>query len=238
VAAVVVCCALSACSDTTEGVRTQFVGAYAFTPAERRAIARIAGAAAVEVRHHLPALPGQITLQVRSGTDIIPELGAGATALPPDWIVWTVDPGHPDGVLAIAEKHLRAALFHEFHHLVRLATISDNTLIDRVITEGLATAFERDVAGVTPPWGQYPDDVSTWVDELMAPPATASANEWIFRHPDGRRWIGMRAGTHLVDLAMAKLNRTSAELATASAKDILAAAGRRDRAAASRPLKK
>jgi hypothetical protein len=210
-----------------EGVRTQFVGSYPFTPAERRAIARIAGAAAIEARRHLPALPRQMTLQVRSGTDVIPELGATAAALPPDWIVWTVDHKRPDGVLTIAEKHLRAALFHEFHHLVRLETLKTDTLIDHVITEGLATAFERDFAGVSPPWGQYPDDVANWVQELLALPATAKRSDWIVRHPDGRRWIGMRAGTYLVDVAMKTLHRTSAELVAVEASEILDAAARR-----------
>ena len=223
---VLLCCAVCACSDTMEGVRTQFVGSYPFTPAERRAIARIAGAAAIEARRHLPALPRQMTLQVQSGTDVIPELGATAATLPPDWILWTVDPKHPDGVLTIAEKHLRAALFHEFHHLVRLATIKSHTLIEQVVTEGLATAFERDFAGVSPPWGQYPDDVSKWVEELQAQPPTAKPSEWLVRHPDGRRWIGMRAGTYLADMAMKNSHRTSAELVAVGASEIIAAAHR------------
>ncbi len=218
------CCALIACNDTMEGVRTQFVGSYPFTPPERRTIARIAGAAALEARRHLPALPHQITLQVRSGTDVIEEIGATATAMPPDWIVWTVDPKHPRGVLAIAERDLRAALFHEFHHLVRQAASPPQTLMDHVIAEGLATAFERDFAGASPLWGQYPADVDQWVDELQAQPSMAKRDEWLLRHPDGRRWIGMRAGTYLVDVAMKKLNRTSAALVTTPTNDILDAA--------------
>ena len=218
------CCALIACSDTMEGVRTQFVGSYPFTPPERRTIARIAGAAALEARRHLPALPRQITLQVRSGTDVIEEIGATAAAMPPDWIVWTVDPQHPRGVLAIAEGDLRAALFHEFHHLVRMAASHPQTLMDHVIAEGLATAFERDFAGASPLWGQYPADVGKWVDELQAQPSTAMRDEWLLRHPDGRRWIGMRAGTYLVDVAMKQLNRTSATLVTTPTSDILDAA--------------
>ncbi|MGH9218490.1 MAG: hypothetical protein ACRD1W_04275 [Vicinamibacterales bacterium] len=83
-------------------------------------------------------------------------------------------------------------------------------------------AFERDFAGASPPWGQYPDDVSTWVDELlMQPPGTRPA-DWIAKpHEDGRRWIGMRAGTYLVDVAMKRLHRTSAELVSTPAEAIL-----------------
>jgi hypothetical protein len=50
VCTVLLCCAVIACRDTVEGVRTQFVGGYPFTPTERRTIARIAGATALEVR--------------------------------------------------------------------------------------------------------------------------------------------------------------------------------------------
>ena len=213
---------ISSCRDTTQGIRTEFVGAYPFTATERRVIARVAGDAAREARQHLPALAAQITLRVQSGKDVIPELGATGLAGPPDWVLWTVDADRPEGVVKIAEAHLRAALFHEFHHLVRGATLPPHTLMDHVIFEGMATAFERDFAGASPPWGQYPDDVSTWVDELlMQPPGTGPA-DWIAKqHEDGRRWIGMRAGTYLVDVAMKKLHRTSAELVSTPTEAIL-----------------
>lgn len=214
-----------ACRDSTTGIRTEFVGSYAFSATERRTIARIAGLATLEARRSLPALAPQLTLQVQSGKDVIPELGAGATVAGADWVRWTVDPGHPGGVVKIAESHLRGTLFHEFHHLVRGSTISFHTLMDHVITEGLATAFERDFAGESRPWADYPNDVSKWVDELLLVPPTAKSSEWMFRHPDGRRWIGYKAGTYLVDQAMKRLNRTSAELVATPTEEILAAAG-------------
>jgi hypothetical protein len=224
VACVLLCGASLSCSDSSEGVRTQFIGSYTFTASERRAIARIAGDAAIEARRHLPALPVQLTLQVRSGKDVIPEIGATASALPPDWVVWTVDPDHTRGVLAIAESELRATLFHEFHHLVRFVTNSPETLMDRAIGEGLATAFERDFAGVARPWAKYPDEVAAWVEELQTLPPSAKRDEWMIKHPDGRRWIGMRAGTYLVDVAMQKTNRTSASLVALPTSEIIAAA--------------
>jgi hypothetical protein len=216
--------ACSACRDSTTGIRTEFVGSYAFSATERRTIARIAGLATLEARRSLPALAPQLTLQVQSGKDVIPELGATATVAGSAWVRWTVDPDHPGGVVKIAESHLRATLFHELHHLVRSSTVSHHTLMDHVISEGLATAFERDFAGASYPWSDYPSDVSKWVDELLSLPPTAPRSEWMFRHPDGRRWIGYRAGTYLVDRAMKRLDRTSAELVTTSTEEILAAA--------------
>ncbi len=222
---VVLCAATVACRDTTGGIRTEFVGSYTFSAAERRTIDRIAGAAALEARRHLPALAPQILLQVRSGKDVSPEIGATAAVAGSEFIRWTVDSDHPHGVATIAETHLRAILFHEFHHLVRGTAVSSMTLMDHVITEGMATAFERDVAGASYPMAQYPDDVAKWVDELLTQSSTASQREWMFRHPDGRRWVGYRAGTYLVDQAMQRLNRTSADLVLTPTAEILAAAG-------------
>lgn len=38
--------------------------------------------------------------------------------------------------------------------------------------------------------GVSPDNVEQWVHELRALPSNASYAEWMFQHPDGRRWIG------------------------------------------------
>jgi uncharacterized protein YjaZ len=155
---------------------------------------------------------------------VIPELGATAAVAGNDFVRWTVDPDNRQGIVKIAEAHLRGALFHEFHHLVRGATIPSNTLMDHVVTEGLATAFERDFAGVSPPWSHYSDDAAKWVEELLVQPPTARRQDWLSQHPDGRRWIGMRAGTYLADRAMKALNRTSAELVSTPTAEILVAA--------------
>ena len=215
---------LVACRDTTEGLRTQFVGSYEFSTTERRTIARIAGAATRDARQHLTGLAPPITLQVRSGKEVIPEIGAGAEVSAPEFVRWTVDADRPEGVVKIAESYLRQTLFHEFHHLVRYTVSPAYGLMDSVISEGMATAFERDFGAAPVPWGEYPDDVSKWVDELLKLPPDAKRSDWIFRHPDGRRWIGMRAGTYLVDRAMQQLNRTSAELVAMPTAGILAAA--------------
>jgi hypothetical protein len=226
VALVVVSAALPSCADTTQGIRTEFVGSYAFSAIERRTIERIAGEATREARMHLPGLAPQILLQVTSGKDVIPEVGATATVAGTEFVRWTVDPDHPQGVVKIAESDLRGTLFHEFHHLVRAAHVNTASVMDHVVTEGMASAFERDFAGASYPWSQYPDEVPAWVDELLALPPDADFRDWIAkRQPDGRRWVGMRAGTYLVDRAMKTLQRSSAELVSVSTADILAAAG-------------
>jgi uncharacterized protein YjaZ len=98
------------------------------------------------------------------------------------------------------------------------------TFMDGVVAEGLATAFERDAAGRRPPWGRYPLEVERWVEELRALPVTAHYPTWMFQHPDGRRWIGYRAGTYIADRAIIASGRSAADLVATSTADVLNAA--------------
>ncbi len=193
-----------------------------FSRAERSAIESTATAALREVRPRLPQLPAHLTLRVDAGTDVIPETGESATAYPPATIAWTVEPAR--GVVATVAAQLRFTLHHELHHLVRDAAIPRTTLMDHVVAEGLGTAFERDAAGAKPPWGEYPANVADWVRELEALPPDANVAHWLYeRHPDGRRWVGLRAGTFLVDRAMSALGRSAAELVERPTAELLRA---------------
>lgn len=99
------------------------------------------------------------------------------------------------------------------------------TFMHGVVSEGLATAFERDAAGSSPPWGEYPPEVRGWVDELLALPSDVNYVEWMFLHPDGRRWIGYRAGTFIADQAIKTSGSTAAELVNTSTEEILRLVG-------------
>ena len=187
-----------------------------FSKEQRKAMRTIANATETEVRKLLPTLPRKITLEVRAGGQVIPETGETGAAVSPGHVRWTIDTGRPEGVMAIVENHLRTTLFHEFHHLARGWVMSGGaertSFMDGVVSEGMATAFQRDFAGGEMPWGTYPDDVESWVEELEALPRDARYDQWMFLHTDGRRWIGYRAGTYLVDQAMRVSGRSSADL--------------------------
>jgi uncharacterized protein YjaZ len=75
------------------------------------------------------------------------------------------------------------------------------------------------------PWGSYPHDVAVWVQEVLQLPPKAPYAQWMFQHSDGRKWIGYRAGTFIVDQALAATGRTSSDLVTATTDEILAMAG-------------
>ena len=168
-----------------------------------------------------------IRLTVSIGTNILPETGSGGAALEIDHISWIVDNLHRDDISTIAKSNLRSALFHEMHHLTRGWVISGGepvlSIMDAVVSEGMATVFERDYSGSEPIWGNYPENINEWVNELMVQPASAlnKYGEWMFRSSDGRRWIGYRSGTYIIELAMTNSGMDSVDLINYSTKDIL-----------------
>jgi uncharacterized protein YjaZ len=191
----------------------------ALSRAEKNALQQIADSTFREGRGLLVGLPSRLTLIVRWGKDVIPETGENGAAGFPGNIAWTMDPDRD--ALAIIRGQLRPTLFHELHHLARASQITTRSLLDRVVTEGLATAFERDVAKVDPPWGQPPPEILEWTREILRQPDGADPTMWLIRHPDGRRWIGMRVGTFLVDRATRASGRSPAALVSAPTAEIL-----------------
>lgn len=157
---------------------------------------------------------------------MIPETGETGEVGQPNHVYWTVDPGHKGGVLAVVSAQLRATLFHELYHLVRETHLVPTSLRDHAINEGLATAFERDFGGAVTPWGAYPDNVTDWAREFLALPVDAPRDQWLFKHADGRRWIGYKVGTYFADRAVSTSGRSLAELATVPTETIIDLAGR------------
>jgi len=218
---------LAGCADTDKGVTIRFLRSesYTFTRADRRVIEDGSRAAVADIRRVLPGVPAHIELTVRPGADVIPETGETGSAMPPNGLMFTVDPTRPGGVIAITNAWLRPFLFHDIHHLVRYPAESPGSIVEHAVTEGMATAFERDFAGAAPLWGAYPDNVDEWAAELLALPGDASRRQWLFEHPDGRRWIGYKVGTYWVDQARRKSGKSAAELVAMPTSEILALAG-------------
>lgn len=189
----------------------------------------IADAAVAEVRALLPDLAESLTIAVAAGDTVIPETGEVGAALRRSEVRWVVDPSRPGGVEAVARAHLRSTLFHELHHTVRghvFGNRNPEPFVASAISEGMASVFERDVAGDRHvPWADYPSEVNQWVRELLVLPLDAPYGEWMFEHPDGRRWIGYRAGAYVVDRAVTRSGRSAADLVRAPAAEVLDLAG-------------
>ena len=209
-------------------IRVEFKASsrHVFRPEEQAAIRAICDRAELEAREYLRGLPLTLWLSVEDSSAVIPEYGSSGAALNRTHMRWRVDATRPEGVIELAELHLRATLFHELHHLARgwVETGAPPALMDAVVSEGLATSFERDAAGHRAPWGEYPPEVRAWVDELLALPDDAPYAQWMFRHADGRRWVGYRAGTFLADQVMARIRRSAAQLCLVPTAEILALA--------------
>lgn len=223
--------------EMTESLHIEYPGDLrSFSPGMRKLIAQVSQATVAEARSHVPELPAKLMLVFYTGTNVIAELGVGAAAIAPGVVACTVDPSHPAGMAQIVSNELRPTLLHELHHLARGYVMYGGepaeTFMDYVVSEGLATAFERDLTGRPVPWAEYPrgpgnDDteVRRWVEEMLTLPLDAPYRDWMFLHPDGRRWIGYRAGTYLADQAMAALGRSAGALARIKTAEVLQLAG-------------
>lgn len=221
-AAVLVVALAPACERHAVEIEAPVTG-RALTRAERREMQRVADGAFAEARGLLTGLPTKLTLIVRWGKDVIPETGETGAAAFPGNVGWTVDPDRD--LEAVIRTQLRLTLLHELHHLARASHVTSRSLVDRVVTEGLATAFERDVGKAAPPWSEPPPEA--WTREILALPDTADVQTWLYRHPDGRRWVGVRVGTQIVDRATRASGRSPAALVNATTDEVLRAAGAR-----------
>lgn len=205
-------------------IEVQFQNRF-LSDTERALAERICARVDNELRTLLPTLPDPVHVHIATGRRVIPEMGCAASAMTPRSVSFRLDPGHPGGCAVLLHQRLHPALFHECHHLVRGWVRHGGKLrhrfIEGVICEGLASAFERDAADSTPPWCRYPDNVRDWVDELLRLPMSAPYAQWMFLHPDGRKWVGYRAGVFIADRAIAASGRSAAELAETGYEEIL-----------------
>ena len=153
-----------------------------------------------------------------------PETGSSATATPPNAIIITVDAGRAGGIESYVTRWLRPVLFHELHHLARWQIVAARSIVDHAVSEGMAAVFERDFAQSETPWAAYGSQVENWADEIRALPDDAPMRDWIYAHPDGRQWIGMKVGAYWVDRAAANSGRASIDLIAMPAAAIIALA--------------
>jgi len=150
--------------------------------------------------------------------------------LPTGKIVALISEVYPGGALQAAKEGMKTFIFHEFHHLTRGWSIHQNEFaqgIDNaVINEGLAVVFAEDYTGIRHEANAYSDEAEQWVEEILQLPKDANYNHWVSgKHPDGRTYIGYRAGNYVIREAMQKSGKSILELSNLSPAEIYELAG-------------
>lgn len=188
----------------------------------KRAYKQTVNTAYAEARKYLPWISQVVTFVVQPNIyGSIPETGEGGTTLNAELIILKFDPALPYGRRDLL-RHVRATMFHELNHAARFQlSIWHRGLLEHSVFEGLATVFERDRAGSRPLWGDYDAELcAQWVGEIKHL-SGEQWNDYMFSHPDGRRWIGYKVGTYLVDEALRKSGKTIEELTQMSPADVM-----------------
>lgn len=207
---------------------------YSFSKAEKKAIERIVKASTLKLRALLPNLPEAIHLSVgiieRNLDKVDGVAGRADDHVGKGQIVLWISKVYPGGIQAAIRDGLPGAIYHEFHHLSRGWTISNNKFGPGIpyamVNEGLAVVFAEIYTGTRQEGNAYPPEVSSWVDEILKLPLDANYMHWVSgQHPDGREAIGYKAGNYLIRQALANSEKNILELSNMRAKDILMLAG-------------
>ena len=134
----------------------------------------------------------------------IPEIGLGGFNPSSDKVIMSIDPNFTDLVASI-KKELGPLLAHEIHHAKRRRSVGyGNTLLQAMVSEGLADHFSIEVFGIEPPlWSiaLTEEEIPEWIDM-----ASQSWNETEYDHSkwffgttsEVPRWAGYSMGYELV----------------------------------------
>lgn len=171
----------------------------------------------------LPFGPKYLSVLVQPRTyDNIEETGDSGYTVNGELIMLSFDPTLPYGREGVL-RQIKPTLFHEMNHAARYYLgIWHKTMIDSCLMEGLGTVFERDYADGDPLHGHYEDDpVEEWAKEVIALDDLSLANNYMYQHPDGRKWIGYKVGTWIIDQATEKSGKTVIDLTQMECQEIL-----------------
>lgn len=137
----------------------------------------------------------------------IPEIGIGGYAPNSHLIFVSLDPQFPDFQKTIDEE-LKRTIAHELHHILRWRGPGyGETLLEALITEGLADHFDMEINNISnpEPWDVALNDQQIAEVEVKAWKEFGSKNynhnEWFFgsKERDIPRWTGYTLGFKLVE---------------------------------------
>ncbi len=167
-------------------------------------------------RKHLELVPEHVNFVVDLNTwDPIAETGESARAISSWHVNLVIHPEIPYGLKNLLMRQ-RSSVFHELNHCAayEAGKVGFSRLIDNMVMEGLASVFERDYAdSETPPWAHYnATECRDWLVEVIELSGTVNQAEYMFNHPDGRKWVGYKVGCLIVDEAVKNSGKSVMEL--------------------------
>ncbi len=147
-----------------------------------------------------------LTIIVRdSPENTIPEIGLGGFNPDPNRVIISLNPAFPD-FGAVLESELAFQVAHEVHHARRRrATGYGSTLLEALVSEGLADHFAMEVTGKPAPlWSAAleGEELEYWLGRAEAEWDAGSYDHqtWFFGSGEIPRWAGYTIGFHLIEL--------------------------------------
>lgn len=152
------------------------------------------------------ALPvSDVDVVIYNSPHVIKEVGMLGRCYSPNFVLINVDPELPN-LEDVIRGELASTLAHELHHCARWSEVGYGlTLIEAMISEGLADHFDLDVTGKTPrPWDTAlsPRQISKYLKRAQRDFNNREYDHsaWFFGRggTDIPRWTGYSLGFHLV----------------------------------------
>jgi uncharacterized protein YjaZ len=175
----------------------------------RDAIESVTRDAIALINNAMPIEGVKITVRA-APADVIPEIGLGGFNPNTQEAIISIDPAFPDLAESIAVE-LAPQLAHELHHAMRRRTVGyGSSLLEAVVSEGLADCFAIEVTGINPPiWslavtGGALDDLIEMASATWTDPPYDHSGWFVGTDPDIPRWAGYSMGYRIVKDYLAK----------------------------------
>lgn len=159
----------------------------------------------------------------------IPEQGCGGYTFSSEWMQITVDEENEKFGTDHFFQSIKETVVHEFNHIVRNTSVGcGDVLLESVISEGIATAFEQTYGNVKVPWGAYTDeDIQSFLEIAKSLKregfeSETNVHDYLLGTDVIPKYFGYKLGTYIVDTFREKNPEVSwKDLTKMSATEIL-----------------
>lgn len=155
----------------------------------------------------------------------IPETGVGGMARNAHLLHISIDPDHKN-LLDSIKTEIRSTVAHEIHHCTRMGTVGyGKTLLDALITEGLADHFDTEINNTKPkPWSVAlsEKDQVKWLQKAKKiwNRTEYDHNLWFYgQGGEVPRWAGYSLGFNLVKLHLERTKKKPSDLVSTPTKN-------------------